>query len=292
MFENSFKNVVKYMFKNIVALREMFFLILFAMVIFVFGSVVVRINSFKNINEINLFDSKYDVERIEENLLKGLDNDEFINGRLKNKIITRMYYNNCIDVILKKLIIGKARCVKKANKIKNDIYDNGSFFPVLFEVKDVSKLKGEDNGFTYDNTWGAKRNYGGDRVHEGIDIMYGKNKRDEVPIVSISDGIVVKKGWLNLGGYRLYIKASDKLYFYYAHLSSYENGIKEGEKVYAGQILGYMGDTGYGKEGTKGKFPVHLHLGMYYKDDKGKDRALNPYFLLKFLENYKLYYQN
>ncbi len=292
MFENSFKNVVKYMFKNIVALREMFFLILFAMVIFVFGSVVVRINSFKNINEINLFDSKYDVEHIEENLLKGLDNDEFINGRLKNKIITSMYYNNCFDTSMKKVIVSKARCVKKANKIKNDMYGNSSFFPVLFEVKDVSELKSEDNGFIYDNTWGASRNDGGNRVHEGIDIMYSKNKRDEVPIVSISDGIVVKKGWLRLGGYRLYIKASDKLYFYYAHLSSYENDIKEGDKVYAGQILGYMGDTGYGKEGTKGKFPVHLHLGMYYKDDKGKDRALNPYFLLKFLENYKLSYKN
>ena len=191
MLKNIFESILNKKHENIckkiVHLRIVIFLMILAMSIFALENILVYINSFKNINEINLFASKYDVERIEENLLNGLDNDEFINGRLKNKIITRMYYNNCIDDILKKLIIGKARCVKKANKIKNDIYDNSSFFPVLFEVKDVSKLKGEDNGFTYDNTWGAKRNYGGDRAHEGIDIMYGKNKRDEVPIVSISD---------------------------------------------------------------------------------------------------------
>ena len=44
-----------------------------------------------------------------------------------------------------------------------------------------------------------------------------------------------------------------------------------------------MGDTGYGKEGTHGKFPVHLHFGIYYNEN-GEERSLNPYYLLKYLD--------
>ena len=59
-------------------------------------------------------------------------------------------------------------------------------------------------------------------------------------------------------------------YFYYAHLESYEKNFQIGETVEAGQILGFMGNTGYGEEGTSGKFPVHLHLGIYV-NPKGKE---------------------
>ena len=40
--------------------------------------------------------------------------------------------------------------------------------------------------------------------------------------------------------------------------------MKQGKTVKAGELLGYMGDSGYGKEGTVGKFPVHLHFGIYF----------------------------
>ena len=77
---------------------------------------------------------------------------------------------------------------------------------------------------------------------------------------------------------------------YYAHLSSYAKGIDVGDKVYAGQIIGYMGNTGYGKEGTKDKFDVHLHLGIYYKNKDNMEVSINPYYLLKRLKNNKLVY--
>ena len=51
----------------------------------------------------------------------------------------------------------------------------------------------------------------------------------------------------------------------------------------AGDILGYLGNTGYGKEGTKGKFDVHLHFGIYV-DIEGKEVSVNPYYILKWLE--------
>ena len=70
-------------------------------------------------------------------------------------------------------------------------------------------------------------------------------------------------GWLTLGGYRIGIRSENGVYYYYAHLSSYSDDLKTGDYVTAGQMLGFMGDTGYGEEGTTGKFPVHLHVGIY-----------------------------
>ena len=85
--------------------------------------------------------------------------------------------------------------------------------------------------------------------------------------------------WLRLGGYRLGIRSKSGFYYYYAHMRNYAPGIKKGKKVKAGTLLGTMGDTGYGKEGTHGKFAVHLHFGIY-RDKKGEECSLNPYDVL------------
>ena len=84
------------------------------------------------------------------------------------------------------------------------------------------------------------------------------NKRDYFPVVSMTDGIVTSVGWLELGGYRVGITSPGGAYFYYAHLSSYA-GIKEGDPISAGDVIGFMGDTGYSKrEGTTGKVSCAL----------------------------------
>ena len=46
-----------------------------------------------------------------------------------------------------------------------------------------------------------------------------------------------------------------------------------------------MGNTGYGPEGTKGKFDVHLHFGIYI--DKKCKESINPYYSLKYIENHE-----
>ena len=58
----------------------------------------------------------------------------------------------------------------------------------------------------------------------------------------------------------------------------------------AEQLLGFMGDTGYGEAGTKGMFPVHLHLGIYIYPD-GTEMSINPYAILKYAEQKKLRYR-
>ena len=95
------------------------------------------------------------------------------------------------------------------------------------------------------------RTYKGKRGHEGTDIMPDKNERGMLPVVSMTDGVVQNTGWLELGGYRIGIQAPHGAYFYYAHLDSYAD-IQEGDQLKAGDLLGFIGDTGYGTpEGTK-----------------------------------------
>ena len=147
-------------------------------------------------------------------------------------------------------------------------------------------------GIRFEDSWGNARNYGGSRKHEGCDIMPENNESGYFPVLSISDGVIEKKGWLELGGYRIGIRAPGGAFFYYAHLDSYEPGLNIGDMVSAGQTLGYMGNSGYGEEGTKGKFDVHLHFGVYMDID-GKEVSINPYQILKYLENYrKTFYRN
>ena len=97
----------------------------------------------------------------------------------------------------------------------------------------------------------------------------------------MTDGIVEKIGWLPLGGNRIGIRSEHGGYFYYAHLADYEKDFYVCERVKAGDILGYMGNTGYGPEGTKGQFPVHLHLGIYISTSSGEEISVNPYWVLR-----------
>lgn len=160
------------------------------------------------------------------------------------------------------------------------IWNDLEYFP-------IAELDLGKPNVAFADSWMLDRTYKGDRKHEGTDIMPSVNKRDLFPIVSMTDGIVTSVGWLELGGYRVGITAPGGAYFYYAHLSSYA-GIKEGDSICAGDVIGFMGDTGYSKkEGTTGKFPVHLHLGIYIFKD-GKEISVNPYAPLKYVENRKI----
>ena len=65
-------------------------------------------------------------------------------------------------------------------------------------------------------------------------------------------------GWNRLGGWRLWLDDGQGNYFYYAHLSAYSDLAQEAREVKAGDVIGYMGDTGDAK-GT----PFHLHFEMH-----------------------------
>ena len=170
-------------------------------------------------------------------------------------------------------------CRRHLDYVKNDT----NYYPVPESTVDKSLFT------SFENSWMNQRSYGGERGHEGTDIMVSENIRGVFPVVSMTNGVITNLGWLEKGGYRVGITSDSGIYYYYAHLDSFA-AIKKGDYIKAGQLIGFIGDTGYGPEGTKGKFPVHLHIGVYlYKN--GKEISVNPYYLLRYLENKKLKYR-
>ncbi len=158
------------------------------------------------------------------------------------------------------------------------------YFPVPESSYDTKRYS-----VSFTDSWMESRKYGGERTHEGCDIIAGVNERGHYPVLSISDGLVEKMGWLKLGGYRIGIRSEHGVYFYYAHLSDYAPDLEVGDEVKAGELLGFMGDTGYSEtEGTTGFFPVHLHVGIYLNGENGEEQSYNPYPFLKELEGKKL----
>ena len=170
-----------------------------------------------------------------------------------------------------------------------DLYENIWKDLVYFPVPESSQR--EDATVSFENSWMFERTYGGSYGHEGTDLMADIQKAGYYPVISISEGVIENIGWLEKGGWRIGIRSTHDVYFYYAHLSSYAEDFRKGDVIQAGQLLGYMGDTGYGKtEGTRGKFDVHLHLGIYVRTEEIPELAVNPYWFLKYLEQHKLCY--
>lgn len=130
--------------------------------------------------------------------------------------------------------------------------------------------------YSYRSTWGARRGWGGRRTHEGTDLFASSG----VPVKSATYGVVETKGWNDYGGWRIGIRDVNNTYHYYAHLSGYTKGLKEGDILEPGDVIGYVGSSGYGKKGTAGKFSPHLHYGMY-KYNGRTEWAYDPFPLLK-----------
>ncbi|WP_374724422.1 M23 family metallopeptidase [Calidifontibacillus erzurumensis] len=126
--------------------------------------------------------------------------------------------------------------------------------------------------YSYRSTWGDRRGWGGLRIHEGTDIFAGYG----TPVRSTSYGVVELKGWNKYGGWRIGIRDLNNNYHYYAHLSGFEKNLRPGQLVEAGQVIGYVGSSGYGPPGTSGKFPPHLHYGIY-KDNGITEWSFDPY---------------
>ncbi len=165
------------------------------------------------------------------------------------------------------------------------VWEDLKYFPVP-----ISTIN-EEARVSYYNSWMAPRSFGGQRGHEGTDLMAELNERGHYPVLSMTDGVVEKIGWLTKGGYRIGVRAPHGGYFYYAHLYDYAREFQIGEMVKAGELLGFMGDSGYSEiEGTVGNFDVHLHVGIYVDTPKGSEVSVNAFWPLTFLEEQKLAY--
>lgn len=118
-------------------------------------------------------------------------------------------------------------------------------------------------GYSHCDDFGVSRSFGFARKHLGNDLMGALGS----PIVAVEGGVVEAMGWNRYGGWRIGIRSFDsRRYYYYAHLQKdhpFAEGLQEGDIVQAGDLIGFMGRTGYSdKENVNNIETVHLHFGM------------------------------
>ena len=117
--------------------------------------------------------------------------------------------------------------------------------------------------YTHYDDFGASRSYGFKRKHLGNDMMGSQG----TPIVAVEGGTVEALGWNRYGGWRVGIRSHDrKRYYYYAHLKKdtpFAPGLEVGKQVNAGDLIGFLGRTGYSDTENTNNIDVnHLHFGM------------------------------
>jgi murein DD-endopeptidase MepM/ murein hydrolase activator NlpD len=113
------------------------------------------------------------------------------------------------------------------------------------------------------------------RTHHAIDIHAPRG----TPVLAVADARVRKLHSGDRGGLSVYLVDADGVTrYYYAHLDAYAQGLREGQQVQRGEVIGFVGDTGNAQRGD-----CHLHFSVAILDDPAQwweGRNLNPYDLL------------
>ncbi len=135
-------------------------------------------------------------------------------------------------------------------------------------------------GFSHSDDFGVARSFGFKRKHLGHDMMGSLG----TPIVAVEGGVVEAMGWNRYGGWRIGIRSFDnKRYYYYAHLQKdkpFAPGLAEGDIVQAGDLIGFMGRTGYSdKENVNNIETVHLHFGLQLIFEESQKECLSEIWI-------------
>lgn len=119
------------------------------------------------------------------------------------------------------------------------------------------------------DTFGADRSDVSGGWHHGDDIFAPLG----TPVLAVAHGVVFSVGWERLGGRRLWLRDDRGNEFYYAHLSAYSPLAVDGAIVDAGDVLGFVGNTGDAEH-----TPYHLHFEVHPVGllDLGYDGAVDP----------------
>ena len=143
--------------------------------------------------------------------------------------------------------------------------------------------------FSHYDDFGNSRSYGFKRTHLGNDLMGSIG----TPIIAVESGVIENLGWNQYGGWRVGIRSLDtKRYYYYAHLRKnhpYAEGLEKGMTVKAGDVIGYLGMTGYSiKENVNNINVPHLHFGRQLIFDESQVDSPNEiwidvYHIIEFL---------
>ncbi len=152
-------------------------------------------------------------------------------------------------------------------------------------------------GYSHCADFGNERSFGFARKHLGNDIMGSLG----TPIVAVEGGVVEVMGWNRYGGWRIGVRSFDsKRYYYYAHLQKdkpFAPGLEEGDIVQAGDLIGFMGRTGYSdKENVNNISKVHLHFGLQLIFDESQKECnseiwVDVYDIVKLLQSHRCSYR-
>lgn len=148
-------------------------------------------------------------------------------------------------------------------------------------------------GYNHCSDFGNRRSFGFARKHLGNDLMGSLG----TPIVAVEGGVIEAMGWNRYGGWRIGIRSYDsKRYYYYAHLQKdhpFAEGLQVGDTVQAGDLIGFMGRTGYSdRENVNNIETVHLHFGMELVFDESQKECnseiwVNVYDIVRLLSNHR-----
>jgi murein DD-endopeptidase MepM/ murein hydrolase activator NlpD len=122
---------------------------------------------------------------------------------------------------------------------------------------------------SYVDTFGAGRSDIASGWHHGADI-FGQLGQ---PVLAVADGTVYSVGWQHIGGNRLWLRDAQGNQFYYAHLAAFSTLALDGAQVKAGDVVGFMGNTGDAQT-----TPYHLHFEVHPVSllFRGYDGAVDP----------------
>ncbi len=96
---------------------------------------------------------------------------------------------------------------------------------------------------------------GSDREHEAMDILAPRN----TPVIAVEDGTIARLFVSKAGGNTIYqFDPASEYCYYYAHLERYADGLREGDRVSKGQVIGYVGTSG-----NAPKDSPHLHFAVF-----------------------------
>lgn len=116
----------------------------------------------------------------------------------------------------------------------------------------------------------------GSRRHEAIDILAPRN----TPVRAVESGTIARLFHSNTGGTTIYqFDPSERFSYYYAHLERYADGLKEGDRVQKGQIIGYVGTSGNAPKDTP-----HLHFAIFRLTEKKRwweGTPIDPFDVLR-----------
>ena len=216
---------------------------------------------------------KADLTSIGEALQNGEDPIKIVNNEKLYQ-----YYSKAYDAVLGGMVGEYTEYTVQGDTVaKEDKYGLIAYSPIA-----------QGYSYSHSDDFGAARSYGYKRNHLGHDLMGSVG----TPVVAVEGGYVEACGWNQYGGWRIGIRSYDgKRYYYYAHLRKGHpyNDIYEGKQIDAGEVIGYLGMTGYSaKEDTNNINTPHLHYGLQIIFDPSQKDGWNQiwidmYALTKFL---------